>query len=115
MINQFLFLFFLEVLGLSFMVLFKKNLDRAYLYLLSFPMGVSLWAFLILILLGAGVPVRRGAVLTASFLMLGTFFLMDLKKKDSRFSSFPGNHLLPKIHQEKAPSIRKLAVRTAQR
>jgi hypothetical protein len=81
MINQFLFLFFLEVLGLSFMVLFKKNLDRAYLYLLSFPMGVSLWAFLILIFLGAGVPVRRGAVLTASFLMLGVFFLMDLRKK----------------------------------
>jgi len=81
MINQFLFLFFLEVLGLSFMVLFKKNLDRAYLYLLSFPMGVSLWAFLILILLGAGVPVRRGAVLAASFLMLGFFFLMDLRKK----------------------------------
>jgi len=81
MINQFLFLFFLEVLGLSFMGLFKKSLDRTYLYLLSLPMGVSLWAFLILILLGAGVSLRRGVALTASLLMLGAFFLMDLKKK----------------------------------
>ena len=81
MINQFLFLFFLEVLGLSFMILFKKNLDRAYLYLLSFPMGVSLWVFLILIFLCTGLHLYRWAVLTASFLMLGAFFLMDLKKK----------------------------------
>lgn len=81
MINQFLFLFFLEVLGLSFMVLFKKNLGRAYLYLLSFPMGVSLWVFLIMVFLCTGLPRYRWAVLTASFLMLGTFFLMDLRKK----------------------------------
>ena len=81
MINQFIFLFFLEVLGLSFMVLFKKNLDRVYLYLLSFPMGVSLWVFLIMIFLCTGLPLYRWAVLTASFLMLGAFFLMDLRKK----------------------------------
>lgn len=81
MINQFLFLCFLEVLGLSFMGLFNKGLARLYLYLLSFPMGVSLWIFLMMILLEAGVSLRRGAVFAASFLMLGVFFAIDLKKK----------------------------------
>jgi len=80
-INQLLFLCFLEVLGLSFMSLFKKSLDRVYLYLLSFPMGVSLWVFLILLLLWAGVSVDWGTVLAASFLMLGIFLLLGLKKK----------------------------------
>ncbi len=81
MISQFLFLLFLEILGLVFMALFRPKLGRPSRYLLSFPMGTALWIFMLMLFLLAGWPLRRGAVLTAGFLMLGAFLFAGWRKK----------------------------------
>lgn len=82
MINQFVFLLFLAILGTSFMFLFRKNISLINIYALSLPMGLFLWGFILLILLIPGIPFNALFIIFLNILLLAAFLLFHIKHKN---------------------------------
>ena len=82
MIQQFIFLLLTFLLGLSFLSLFKKNLNGIFILILSFPAGLSLWALVILSLLILGIPTLPLIVIGLDGILLLVFIFIHLKKKN---------------------------------
>ncbi len=82
MINQFIFLLYIGILGSIFIFLFKKRFDLINLYLLSLPVGLSLWVFMLLVLLVAGLPFNSFTVLLLSLSLLVMFIVLNFKYKN---------------------------------
>ena len=91
MINQFIFLLFLGILGLNFMLFFRKTLSLINIYALSLPMGLSFWEFILLILFISGLPFNAYVIVFLNLFLLTTFIIYNFKnknfsKKDLRYS-----------------------------
>lgn len=80
MINQFLFLLYIAILGVSFMFFFKNSLSSANLYLLSVPTGLSIWVFQLIILFILGLPFEKLFIGILSLLLLSVFIAIHRNK-----------------------------------
>lgn len=82
MIQQFIFLFYVVILGLNFFLLVKKELNQVYLFILAFPVGFSLWCLVNLLILIAGIPSTKMIVLNFNLLLLILLIVINLKRKN---------------------------------
>ena len=82
MIQQFIFLLLTFLLGLSFLSLFKKNLDKIFILILAFPSGFCLWAMVILSLLILGIPTMPLVVFSLDVVLLLVFIVIHMIKKN---------------------------------
>jgi len=80
MINQFLFLLVVVLLGLSVTFLFRRKIKKFFVFILAFPVGLSLWGLIILFFLLIGIPVNRNVVIFLNILIIFIFYFFGWRK-----------------------------------
>jgi len=81
MIDQYLFMLVIVLLGLTTTFLFKDNFKKFFRYVLAFPLGLILWGLFILIFITAGIPIDRFIIISLSILFILVLFFFGLKQK----------------------------------
>jgi len=82
MIQQFIFLFVVFIIGFCVLLFFKDRILQAYIFLLAFPMGLIVWTLIILVLEIFGIAPVKPLIWCLDGLVLISMVAFHVRKKN---------------------------------